>query len=120
MANEINLSLQVNVANLGYTAAWSETDSYTQTAIGAVGGVQTVLTTMTILDLGSVTTLGYCIFKNLDLVNAVDWGVNSSGFVACGTLNAGEIAIFRFKAGVIPALKAATATTEVQYLLLQN
>lgn len=121
MANEINLSLQLNVSNQGYTASWSETDSYTQTAIGACAGVQTVLTTMTALDLGSVTTLGYVVAKNLDLVNSCDWGINNGGtFVAVGTLNPGEVAIWRLKAGVVPALKANVATVAVQFLLLSN
>lgn len=121
MSNEINLSVQMNVANLGYAATWSETDSYTQNAVGASSGVQSVTTSMTNLTLGSVTTNGYCVMKNLDLVNVVDFGVNNSGtFVACGTLNPGEVALFRYKSGAVPALKSVVGTNNVQFILLQN
>jgi hypothetical protein len=120
MANEISFSYQLLITNGSYSSSNVANNSYTQNAIGASGGVQTVTTSLTHLDLGSVTTLGYTLLKNLDPTNYVDVGIDSAGFVGMARLKAGEVGIFRWLPGVTPSLKANTATCSVSYLLLQD
>ena len=57
------------------------------------------------------TANGYCCLRNLDSANYLTWGVESGGaMVTVGTLNPGEVAIFRLGAGVtLMALANAAA-----------
>lgn len=90
------------------------------TGINYAGGTMAVPTTSggTIIPLGSVTSLGWAMFKNNDSTNYVDILVTTSGTDIL-RLYPGEVALFRFGSGVTaPAAIAHTATVLLQYLIL--
>lgn len=121
MANEITLTVTLEVAKGLYANSKSQDIQATQNGQGAAQGIAATSTTKSNLDVGSVTTLGYLYLMNLDASNACDWGYDNSGtFVAIGTLNAGEVACFRLKQGITVQLKAQAGTPPIEYWLLQN
>lgn len=120
MSSEIKFNWSFNVTKGNYNQSWTEANAFTMTTLNAAGGIADTTTSAANLDIGAVATLGFVVFKNLDSSISVDVGINSSGFIAFGTLKAGEVAIFRFKAGVVPQLKAASGTPQVSYLLLND
>lgn len=108
MANEITLSVNMNVAkgSLRYTFA-PPTSSINLTGDAAAGGVQNITTaaTGTELILDSVTTRGMANFLNLTAGTEVELGAyDGTAFRPFGQLNAGEPAVLR--------LAAQTGTTK--------
>lgn len=71
-----------------------------------------------VLDVGTVTTLGYLWMRNDDATNFVTWGPDSAGnLVGCGKLMPGEEAWLRLLPGVTLRLKSDTGVCEVAFEL---
>jgi hypothetical protein len=68
-----------------------------------------------------VTTLGLIYFKNVDAAAVVDWGpVVAATLHPIGTLNPGDQASFRMKAGAVLAFKSSLATSPIQVYVLES
>ncbi len=121
MANEIKSTLSVTIVNGEFKDQISESDSITQNAQGAGGGIVGVTTSEGDLSVGGVTTNGYLFIKNLDSTNFISYGPKSAGvMVAFGKLLAGEWAWIRIKSGVTIRAIADTATCKISYTLYQD
>jgi len=85
--------------------------SVTQASAGRGGGTQTIGTSESVISLANVSSLGYCIFQNLDATNYLDWGPESAGaMVVAGPLNPGEFCIVRLKPGTTYRAQANSAS----------
>lgn len=123
MASTLSWTSSFTVNNGSFAPGTQLTNQITTLAgQGATAGIITTSSSaLTDVPLQSVSTLGYAFFCNLDGTNKVDIGLdNSSVFVAVMTLGPGESCIFRWKTGVVPAVKAEAGTPNVQYLILNN
>lgn len=121
MAGELKITIIGKLNNGGYKVDWSNGQkSIDQSAVGAASGVQSVGTSAENIDGGDVSTPGYLFLKNLDSTNFVEFGVDSSGFVKVGKIEAGEEACFRVAASTTVQLKADTATCKVAYILTED
>jgi len=120
--NEISFSAQFRVANGNYQpGVWQIADSYSQNTVGAAAGVMATSTTAATVPSSIVSTLGYCVVKNLDTTNNIDLGVFASGtFTPFGKLKPGEQAVFRLYPGVVFQAKAEAGTPGLSYWILQD
>jgi hypothetical protein len=85
--------------------------SVTQASAGRGGGTQTIGTSESVISLANVSSLGYCVFQNLDATNYLDWGPESAGaMVIAGPLNPGEFCIVRLKPGATYRAQANSAS----------
>ena len=121
MADEFKLTIRSKHSNAGYKSDWFNSQlSITQNSAGVASGVQSVGTTAENISSGDITTPGYLHLKNLDTTNFVEFGVDNTGFVAVGKLEAGEEAVFRVADATTIQLKADTASCNVAYQLLED
>lgn len=82
--------------------------------------IQSVGTSEEAMILGEVTSLGFCIFKNLDPTNYVEVRTGTGG-TKIVLVSAGSVAMFAFGSGITaPFLIANTATCRVEYLLISQ
>lgn len=126
MANEILASGSLSYTNVAKgisNLSLTEQPSYfTITGYEAQSSTMNVPTTAggTAIPLGSVGTIGWCFFKNLDPTNYLDILTAASG-TAFLRLLPGEFAICRLTPAITaPAALAHTAATLLQYLILEN
>lgn len=70
MANEINLSVSLNLSNGNLEERFSEGSRYDQAKALTVGGVVEVGTAVQTLSLGAVTTAGFACFRHLSTATA--------------------------------------------------
>ena len=120
MANEITLTARLDITN-GFYAPGSITVNslqVTQTAVGAVEGVQNIGTSEEELGAGGLSTKGWLYIRNLDATNYVQLGF-ATGAYGC-RLRAGEFALFRTEPAATIYLKANTAAVNVQYRWLES
>jgi hypothetical protein len=81
--------------------------------------VASVATSDGTLDLGGIGTLGYAVFKNLDVTNYVEIGHTSGTYEI--KLKAGEFCCFRIGSGMTALhAKANTGACLLQYLLIPD
>src|SRR5580765_4270546 len=121
MANEIRLTVQLQVKNGEFDDVFQFSDTLDQAAIGEGGGVVLVShTAATTISVGSVTTMGWCTLKNLDPTNYVTYGPDSSGLVPFGRMKPGEPATFRLEPGITIKMLAHTADCKVQVKVYQD
>lgn len=121
MAGEITASGSLICENGLHVIATQVTNlSVDQAAQGGNGGVVAVGTAEENMPVGDVSTLGWVFVRNLDDVNYVTWGPDSSGMVAIGRLEPGEFAIFRLEPGVTLRWQANTASCNVFLQLLED
>jgi hypothetical protein len=122
MSKEISMQASLQVTNGNDTApAWFESLQPTQSVVGEAGGVINLTTTFADIPLGSLATVGYCMLKNLDTGNNIDVGIDqSSTFRNVMTLKPGEVAVFRWKSGVVPAAVAQAGTPKLRYWILND
>ena len=117
MAGQINLRLRVDVTNGDFRDKVDHGNAtITQTGLGSDGGVVTVPSASEAdLDLSRLSTPGYCILRNLDDTNYVDYGPKSSGvMVPFGRLEPGDRQVVRFGPSVVLRWQADTADVQVQ------
>src|SRR4051812_27754391 len=111
MANEITLNLNASISNSGLKDQFLENIKVTQNVVGASCGVAVVTTSAANIDFGSLATAGYCMLKNLDATNYVQWGQdNASTIRIIGRLYPGEIALFRLEPSTNLRMIAHTAS----------
>ena len=120
MANEITITTSLaftkggvgsTLADAGLTFDVSGTD-YVQ------GTQQVGFAAEEVLDLGDITTPGYCYMKNTDATNfVVVRGVAADTITV--KLKAGEVALFRH-GGTVPTVQADTAAVQINYLLIED
>lgn len=121
MANEIRITLQLQVINGDFKDGFTYSDQWDQTAIGASAGVQIVGTSAENLDLGDVATNGVLVLHNLDDTNFVTYGLNDSAAIkACGKIKPGEVALLRLVPGIDLMCQADTADVKLRFLLLED
>lgn len=113
MANEISASARLRVANGNLKFEYDTgTQTFTQAAVGGpTPGYVTIGTTEESIAFGELGTLGWCLIKNLDATNYVQWGPATTVYV--GRLEAGEFALLRLEPGTTLYLKANTAACKV-------
>ena len=110
MANEITVQALLQVRNgnlempLNFPAA-----TFTQAAVGGpTPGYLTIGTSEESVAFAELGTLGWCIMKNLNATNYVEWGFSTT--VYGGRMEAGETAgPFRLNPGATLYLRANTA-----------
>lgn len=119
MANEISLSAKLSVSKNSLEESLAFTGiQVTFTGTNWIHNVQSIATTETALQKGSVGTPGICIIKNLDSTNFVSIR-HTTGGSNCVKIKAGEAALVRFSNSA-PYLIADTAAVRVEYLLLED
>lgn len=124
MANEITVTMRINVAN-GSLRHREEPGpiQVNQSGTTAAGGSQSIPTTAagTAVSVGSVSTLGYAYFRNVDTTNFVEIGVQVGGtFYPLMRLNAGEAAITRLSQSTTVYARANNLAVNLQYYILSN
>jgi hypothetical protein len=121
MANEIsvNASIEVTNGNMKDTFAPGRR-TYDQTAVGGpVPGYQTIGTSEETVSTSEISTLGWCMFRNLDATNYVRWGFSTG--VYGGRMEAGETAgPFRLNPGTTIYMIANTAACKVQIKVYED
>ena len=122
MANEIRLTLNMDVNNGAFTFKGRHSFQVDQSAIGGGNpGVVDIGTSEEDIDFGDITTEGYAVLKNLDDTNYVQYGPKSAGsMVAFGRLKAGEVAVVRLEPGVIIRAIANTAACKVEVRVMED
>jgi hypothetical protein len=127
MANEITLTLQTLLNNGGISDSHaSGSFAVDQASAKMLRNVQEIGTTREALQLGDVTTPGYCVFINLDDTNFVEIGVEgfidgvgTVGFIGFLKLKPGEQCLVRLTT-TAPYAKADTAAVELFYIMYQD
>ncbi len=115
MANEITLSTNLAVKNPATGTAWTSTIrpavfSITQNALGEVGSVVSIPTTITDLVITGLATAGLAWFMNLDATNYIQVGIDQTGTLAPFVhLKPGEGYVVRLEPGINLAAKSHTA-----------
>lgn len=124
--NEITSSASLSYTNaakgIATTALSSPPSFFTVTGYNVNSSTMNVPTTAggTAIPLGSVGTLGWSYFKNLDATNYVDIMTAASG-TAFIRLQPHEFAMFRFTPAVVaPAALAHTSAVLMQYMIIEN
>lgn len=122
MANEITMQITFSVTNGNFVDTFDSTLRNVDQAMAGRGGyAQDIGTTEEVIDLGDVSTNGYCILTNLDAANYVEWGPESAGaMVTMGKLKSGEYAIFRMAPGVVLRAKANTSNVLLDVRLYED
>ena len=100
MANEITLSVNMSVSKGTLRYAFTPpTANINLTGNAAAGGVQSISTTSTELELINITTRGLANFINLSPGTEVEIGAHDgTDFLPFGLLKAGEPAVMRLSA----------------------
>jgi len=124
MSNEISYQFQMRLSNGGLTDAYSIGGlAADQNVQGLVRNVQSISTTTNgeALNLGSITTVGWAIFANLDDTNYVEVGVQVGGtFYPFLKLKSGEQA-GPMRLGVSnPYARANTAAVKLFYIIYND
>lgn len=124
--NEITSSASLSYTNaakgIATTALSSPPTFFTITGYNVVNSTMNVPTTAggTAIPLGSVGTLGWSYFKNIDATNYVDIMTATSG-TAYVRLLPHEFAMFRFTPAITaPAALAHTSSVLMQYMIIEN
>ena len=121
MANEITANLRVLLANLGLKADFNPGKILiNQAAQGKFETVASAATTETTVTMAGITTPHVAVLWNLDATNYCEVGTTTTdypirlrplGLPAIVPLNAGKTTLY---------LKANTAATKIQILVLEN
>lgn len=119
MADEITASLKLSFTKSGVTEEMIVTGlQLDMTGSKYIKNVQSIATSETALQKGSVGTPGLCLIKNLDATNFVSVR-GSTGAANCTKIKPGEAQLFRFS-GSAPYLIADTSPVSVEYLLIED
>lgn len=118
MSAELLLQASLKFAKSGAAIESNFASAYFDVS-GSVGNkeVQAIGTSDETLNLGDISTIGYCLFRNLDPTNYVSIG--SDGTLYPIKLKAGEVAMVRWNAAAIHA-KANTAICNLEYTLISD
>ena len=123
MSNEITISALMSYADSDGSQASLPASLVAYTVSVGTKAIerskQSIATSDTVLNLGPVATLGFCMFKNLDPVNTVNIKTAASGTII-GSMKPGETyGPVRFGSGVTaPAMIALVAACLVDCLII--
>lgn len=128
MSNEIKISLGMVVENGSLKRTINPGLIQVDQAVARrAGHAQTIGAAEEVVDTGDLATLGYCYLRNLDDTYSIDYGPDSGGsagtMVAFGTLEPGEIALLRLKAGITIKAQAtggSGASADLDVFALNN
>ena len=119
----ISQSMQVTNGNSIWEPIGQRFLTVIQDAIGGpTPGTITISTTAAAVDLSELSTFGWVRMKNLDEIIAIDWGPDkgASTIEIIGTIEAGEVAMFRLKAGSTLMVKAQSGTPLLEVLAWED
>lgn len=123
MANTISVGVSVNLQGaFPFSLPQPSIAAITLSGTGMAAGFQAVGTAAENLDIGDVdlTNGGHLVMRNLDATNYVQFGKDSTGFVAVTRLPVSGFYQYVFiDPGVTPQLKANTASCKVEFYLWQ-
>jgi hypothetical protein len=122
MANEIQLTIGLRVANGSFLDVWNPPpQQITQTDPGSVGGTFTVNTTPTTISLTGLTTFGLMRITNLDPTHYVVFGADSNGTLAAlGKLKPTESFLLRLAPGITLKAQADTGPCKVDVRVFED
>lgn len=126
MASEFTENFNVQCLNGNYKYQFVKGNAvYSQTAQGAVSGLNTVTTSAVAVPLASVTAMGKAMFHNCDTTNYVQLGITvSATFYPIMNIQPDEWIWVRLDPALISGnvlqWKAHTASCEVEYIIFQN
>lgn len=122
MAQELFLSIDLRFSKSGrkVTSAGFDAQDLLLTVNGTdyIHRTQSIATSATALNLGSIGTPGYCIVKNKDGTNYVTIRSGASGADVI-KLKAGEVASFRLATST-PYAIANGAACEIEYIIIED
>lgn len=122
MADEIAITILAKIDNGNFKDRIDHgQQKYDQTAIGAHSAVVNVGTSEEDVATGDISTLGWCVMRNLDATNYVTYGPKSgAAMVGIGRLEAGELAIMRLEPGITIRWLANTASVLVDLRIYED
>lgn len=121
MANELTVTSAISFTKAGVQIDKASSPQVSVSGTPYQGSVISVSTTEAALPLGNVSTLGYLWLNNIDATNYIEVGVVvSATFYPVVRVNRGESAVFRLAQGITPYVRAHTATSSLEYLLLPD
>ena len=122
MANELKITTQLRLSKGSVSLIIGTASHYVD-----VSGDHSIHRTQEVgfaaaeaLDIGEITTVGYCWFRNLDADNFVEIGYDDSGFKNLIKLKAGE------QCGPVrlgqdaPYAQADTAAVDLEYVIIED
>lgn len=120
MADEITLTAMLKLAISGQQTVQcaAENESFDIAGAKKIHHVQAIGTSAEAIDIGDITTCGYCWLRNLDPTNFVTIRMGASGADVI-KLKAGEVALFRLAASTPHAI-ADTGTCNLEILILED
>lgn len=114
MANEIQLSVNLNASKGGASASGTVSQVSTMAGDQMIASVQVIGTSSEAVNLGDVTTAGYVFLKNMDATNFVSVSVLATAVAATSftKLLPGDAALIK-AVGAPPTLTAIADTAAV-------
>lgn len=130
MANEIDASIRLALNDSATAAAALKSlDEIARGSLSAksdqatallVGNVQSLTTTATAIDMGSVTAAGYGFFRNLDATDDIEIGKDVAGtFHAVAVIKPGKAALFHLAISN-PFARGTAGTPKLYYKILST
>jgi hypothetical protein len=121
MADELKITGQLWFTKGGIKINLGTRDHFvTVSGDHAIHKSQEIGTSAEALDIGEITTVGYCWFRNMDSTNFVEIGYDDTGFKNLIKLKAGEeCGPVRLGQGAPYAL-ADTAAVDLEYVIIED
>tara|TARA_B100000029_G_scaffold501774_1_gene575883 strand:- start:754 stop:1122 length:369 start_codon:yes stop_codon:yes gene_type:complete len=122
MAEEIAITILAKVENGNFKDRVDHGQlKHDQAAIGAHAAVVKVGTSEEDVSTGDISTLGWCLMRNLDTTNYVTYGPKSgAAMVGMGRLEAGEVHAVRLEPGITLRWVANTAECKVDLRVYED
>jgi hypothetical protein len=121
MANEITARVGLEVLKSGVPEISKIPAQFkiTMTGTDLILSTQAIGTAAEAIVKGEVSTIGMCLFHNLDATNYVEIGHDvSAAFEADIRINAGEWCLVRLTQGT-PQARANTAAVQIEYFMIE-
>jgi hypothetical protein len=120
MSNEITVQMSLNCSK-GFIYAADESGFVQSDFEGTLiaRGVQSIPTSATAIDTGTLTTAGYAYFRNVSTANFIEIGTGTGTFVPFVKLKPGEAALLRLST-TAPTARADTLAVNLQYTILSD
>ncbi len=122
MADEISLTVLARVENGNFKDRVDHGQlKFDQAAIGAQSAVVSVGTSEEDVVTGDISTLGWCLMRNLDATNYVTYGPKSgAAMVGLGRLESGEVHMLRLEPGITIRWVADTAAVLIDLRIYED
>ena len=121
MADEVSLSYTLNINNNNLKYFASENYNADQSTLGGPSnGVQNIGTSSEAIGITDITSLGFAKFKNLDLVNYVEVGIEvAATFYPVIKLLSGESCVVRLSPSTTLYARANTAAVNLESMVFE-